>query len=80
MKHKIDQIPDLTSADLDFKACRKLPVIVYAVQVPHTFTTTTLEGETALGRAGDYLMIGVKGERYPCAKEIFEQTYRFVEP
>jgi hypothetical protein len=77
--HETKIIPDLTKADLAFKPCRKLPVVVHAIQIPHTFLTDTLEGEKKLGKAGDYLMIGVKGERYPCAKEIFEETYRWVE-
>ena len=42
------------------------------------FEVETLEG-TLRGRAGDYLMMGVNGELYPCAKEIFEKTYDWVE-
>ena len=34
----------------------------------------TLEG-TMTGAVGDYLIRGVKGEFYFCAKDIFEQTY-----
>jgi hypothetical protein len=41
------------------------------------FRVETLEG-TLEGKAGDYLMIGVRGEMYPCAKEIFEETYDFI--
>jgi hypothetical protein len=38
----------------------------------------TLEGPMR-GQGGDYIIKGVKGELYPCKKEIFEQTYEKVE-
>jgi len=34
----------------------------------------TLEG-TMLVRDGDYIITGIKGERYPCKPDIFEATY-----
>ena len=34
----------------------------------------TLEG-TMRGNYGDYIIKGVKGEIYPCKKDIFEETY-----
>ena len=46
--------------------------------IPHTIVTIhTLEGDM---RAidGDYIIKGVKGEFYPCRKDIFEQTYDMV--
>lgn len=41
------------------------------------FEVETLEG-TMQGKAGDYLIIGIKGERYPCARDIFLESYRPV--
>lgn len=38
----------------------------------------TLEGDH-IGKAGDYIIQGVKGELYPCKPDIFEQTYEMVE-
>lgn len=38
----------------------------------------TLEGDM-LAREGDYIIRGVRGEFYPCAKDIFEETYEEVE-
>lgn len=38
----------------------------------------TLEG-TMTGAIGDYLIQGVRGEFYFCAKDIFEETYEYVE-
>lgn len=34
----------------------------------------TLEGEMA-ANPGDWIIVGVAGELYPCAREIFAQTY-----
>jgi hypothetical protein len=41
------------------------------------FEVNTLEG-IMTGNAGDYLMMGVSGEYYPCAQDIFEKSYEFV--
>ena len=38
----------------------------------------TLEG-TMTASVGDYIIKGVKGEFYPCRKDIFEETYYEVE-
>lgn len=41
---------------------------------PNGFVVKTLEGDMSAG-PGDYLIRGVKGELYPCRKDIFEETY-----
>ena len=38
----------------------------------------TLEGDHLAGY-GDWIIKGVKGEFYPCKKDIFEMTYEEVE-
>lgn len=38
----------------------------------------TLEGDMIV-MPGDYIITGVKGERYPCKPDIFEETYELVE-
>lgn len=38
----------------------------------------TLEG-VMLGREGDYIIKGVKGELYPCKPDIFDATYEPAE-
>lgn len=38
----------------------------------------TLEG-TMHAREGDYIITGVKGEKYPCRSDIFEETYELVD-
>jgi len=52
--------------------------VIEAKQMKRNFVVQTIEG-TMKGQAGDYLIIGVRGERYPCAKEIFEETYDEVK-
>lgn len=42
-----------------------------------SFSVNTLEGKM-VGNAGDFLIIGVQGEKYPCKKEVFMKTYEFV--
>ena len=62
-------------------AVRKRPVIVHAAQIhfPEGFEVTTKEGKLR-GKPGDYLMIGVAGEKYPIDREIFERTYDILNP
>lgn len=38
---------------------------------------TTLEGQMEMTQ-NDMLIIGIKGEAYPCKKDIFEETYEEV--
>ena len=35
----------------------------------------TLEGHSYEVTAGDWIITGVKGERYPCKPDIFQMTY-----
>lgn len=60
--------------DLPFEEAIKKPIAIKVHQMNEDFVVETLEG-TMRGKAGDYLMVGVNGEMYPCAKEIFEKTY-----
>lgn len=38
----------------------------------------TLEGDYIISD-GDMIIVGIKGERYPCKNDIFELTYEKVE-
>lgn len=81
---KTDGPADLTidtfNGQFDFKWYRKRPVEVRALQVnlPHGFYVDTLEGRMT-GKPGDYLILGIEGERYPCAASVFKKTYEPVE-
>jgi len=56
---------------------RKRPVVVLAERLERRTEIETLEG-TMVGEPGDWLVIGVAGERYPVKPDIFEQTYELV--
>ena len=58
----------------DWANYKKKPVIIKAIQMDCDFEVATLEGNYK-GKKGDYLLEGVKGEVYPCRKDIFEETY-----
>jgi hypothetical protein len=57
-----------------FSFFKKQPVKVQARRIKRTIQIKTLEG-TMTGNPGDWLIIGVNGEKYPCKHEIFMQTY-----
>ena len=58
---------------------RKKPVVIEA-EGPIEFTQdiVTLEG-VMRADVGDFIITGVKGERYPCKPDIFYATYEKVE-
>lgn len=62
----------------NMQPCMKRPIVVHAVQINEEFRVNSLEGDYAQGKAGDYLMRGIKGELYICDREVFESTYDFV--
>lgn len=53
----------------------KKPIIVDAYQTSVPMTIHTLEGDMH-ANSGDYIITGIKGEQYPCKKEIFEDIYQ----
>lgn len=57
---------------------RKKPVIVSAYVTETEQVIHTLEGDMTAS-PGDYIIIGVKGEIYPCKPDIFHETYESVE-
>jgi hypothetical protein len=59
---------------------RKKPVVIEAEQWlgDSRVVIPTLEGNLVC-LPGDWIITGVKGEKYPCKPDIFEQTYEQVE-
>lgn len=53
---------------------RKKPVVIEAYKTDKELDIETLEG-TMHASVGDYIITGVRGEKYPCKPDIFEQTY-----
>lgn len=56
---------------------RKKPVIIEAIQLTEPANVVTLEGKMR-GNIGDWLITGVKGEKYYCKDDIFKMTYEEV--
>lgn len=56
---------------------RKKPVVIEAEQCQVVTHIETLEG-TMRADVGDWIITGVKGERYPCKPDIFAATYEAV--
>jgi hypothetical protein len=53
---------------------RKKPVVIEAELATEEQQIVTMEG-TMTAQRGDYIITGVKGERYPCKPDIFRATY-----
>ena len=56
----------------------KKPVVVEAYQTDREITIHTLAGDL-MASVGDYIIIGVNGEKYPCKPDIFKKTYEEVK-
>lgn len=70
---KQDNIPDLA-----FKKAIKKPIPIKCIQIDEPFMVETIEG-TMNGKKGDWLMVGVNGEMYPCDQGIFDKTYNLLK-
>lgn len=57
---------------------RKKPVVIEAVRTETMVSIETLEG-VMTANPGDWIITGIKGERYPCKPDIFAATYEPVE-
>ena len=69
IKEFIGDNGDVYIADAAYKAGVHLPITVVIIH--------TLEGDMK-ATDGDYIIKGVKGEFYPCRKDIFEETYEKI--
>lgn len=56
---------------------RKKPVIIEAYQTDKEMIIQTLEGPLKAS-IGDWIITGVRGEKYPCKPDIFKKTYEEV--
>lgn len=78
LKHFIKEEVDynkITPNNFDgFVKVKKKPITVYALQVNKEFEVNSKEG-LVKGKANDWLMIGVEGERYICDDNILKKTY-----
>jgi hypothetical protein len=56
---------------------RKKPVVITAYRTNVAEEIHTLEG-TMRANPGDWVITGIKGERYPCKDDIFRATYELA--
>lgn len=56
---------------------KKSTIIIEAAQAEKAGVIKTLEGVMSY-KAGDYIITGIRGEKYPCRRDIFEETYEEV--
>ena len=73
-----DDLPDLAADPRAIRVCKK-PIPVQVEFATADGTCETLEG-TVRFRAGDAILTGVKGERWPVSREAFLSSYEAVPP
>ena len=66
----------LYNTKYDWATYKKKPVEVKAIKMDKAFKVATKEGLSLSGKKGDFLIKGIRGEVYPCDKEIFKETYK----
>jgi hypothetical protein len=64
--------------NLIFKEAIKKPIVIKCIQINEPFEVETLEGKM-MGKKGDWLMVGVNNEMYPCDKNIFKKSYNLIK-
>lgn len=69
---KQDKLPNLT-----FKEAIKKPIPIKCIQINEPFKVETLEG-VMQGKKGDWLLVGVNKELYPCDNSIFKKSYNLL--
>lgn len=57
---------------------RKNPIEVDAYQTDRRVVIHTLEGDL-IAEPGDWIITGIKGEKYPCKPDVFEMTYKKID-
>lgn len=72
---QFDDIPPIE--DSPVKRYRKKPIIIEAYVTEKEKFIDTPEG-TMKASKGDYIITGVKGEKYPCKPDIFHETYEEI--
>ena len=69
IQFKQNEVPNL-----NFNKAIKKPIPIKCIQINEPFEVQTMEG-VMKGKKGDWLMVGITGEMYPCDDEIFRRTY-----
>ena len=62
----------------EVKKYRKIPIVLEAYQTDEEMDIETLEGVMHASIV-DYIVTGIKGEKYPVKPDIFEKLYEEVK-
>lgn len=62
----------------EVKKYRKIPIVLEAYQTDEEMDIETLEG-VMHASIGDYIVTGIKGEKYPVKPDIFKNLYEEVK-
>lgn len=62
----------------EVKKYRKIPIVLEAYQTDEEMDIETLEG-VMHASIGDYIVTGIRGEKYPVKPDIFEKLYEEVK-
>ena len=71
--------PIVVEAEQYFPGVYPWPDGVKGAEDHWTWINVHHEGDLVGVAPGDWIITGVKGERYPCKPDIFEMTYEAVE-
>lgn len=52
--------------------------MAYRHKGPEPLVIHTLEGDMK-AMPGDWIIVGIRGERYPCKPDIFDETYERID-
>ena len=63
---------------MNFKKAVKKPIPIKCIQIDEPFEVESMEG-VMRGKAGDWLMVGVNGEKYVCDDGIFRKSYDLLD-
>lgn len=74
---QFDEVPVEDIYKNETRRYRKKPLIIEAYVATTEEYIETLEG-TMKANIGDYVITGVKGEKYPCKPDVFHETYEEV--
>ncbi|WP_410005265.1 PGDYG domain-containing protein [Aequorivita nionensis] len=64
--------------NLKFKKALKKPIPIKCIQIDEPFEVESMEG-LVKGKKGDWLMVGINGEKYVCDAAIFKKTYDIID-
>jgi hypothetical protein len=74
----VTNIVEVKHSELAWKDYQIKATAVRAVKMDDLFGVLTNAG-TVFGHKGDYLVKNIEGEYYPCAQDVFEESYEESE-